>query len=204
VSPAPPRSLEPVFLVVNGPPGSGKTTLATTLAAHLGLPLISKDTIKEALMTVLDVEDVDSSQVIGRAAMAVMPSVALESPKGAVLEANFNRSLAVNDLAGLPGDVIEIFCRCPRELCLGRYRERQHRRASGHFDSERTDDEIWNDDVARPIGAGWPVLEVDTSRPVDVEHLVRVIGRSRAAEREGGVSTARMAAVEDSFDLRAP
>jgi Ni2+-binding GTPase involved in maturation of urease and hydrogenase len=35
--------------VVSGPAGSGKTTLADPLAAELQLPLISKDSIKEAL-----------------------------------------------------------------------------------------------------------------------------------------------------------
>ncbi len=39
-------------VVVSGPPASGKTTLARAIAPALGLPLIAKDTIKEALMTV--------------------------------------------------------------------------------------------------------------------------------------------------------
>ena len=38
------------FVLVAGWPGSGKTTLATALAGELGLPLLSKDEIKEALM----------------------------------------------------------------------------------------------------------------------------------------------------------
>jgi hypothetical protein len=42
-----------VFVVVSGPPASGKTTLSRAIAPVLGLPLIAKDTIKQALMTVL-------------------------------------------------------------------------------------------------------------------------------------------------------
>ena len=38
-----------VYVVVSGPPGSGKSTLARGLAPELGLPLLSKDRIKEAL-----------------------------------------------------------------------------------------------------------------------------------------------------------
>ena len=38
------------FVLVAGWPASGKSTLATGLAAELGLPLLAKDEIKEALM----------------------------------------------------------------------------------------------------------------------------------------------------------
>jgi predicted kinase len=50
------------FVVVSGPPASGKTTLARQIAPALGLPLIAKDTIKRALMTVLPVPDVETSR----------------------------------------------------------------------------------------------------------------------------------------------
>jgi predicted kinase len=175
---------DPAFVIVNGPPGSGKTTLARAVAAHLELPLIAKDAIKEALMTVLPVEDVDSSRRLGRAAIAAMLSVASTSPRGAILDANFDRRFARKELEQLPGQVIEVFCTCPRELCLARYRERQHCRASGHFDSERTDDEIWNDNVTQPIGAGWPLFEVDTSETVDVEQLVGFLEAQRLKRRD--------------------
>jgi predicted kinase len=37
-------------VLIVGWPGSGKSTLATALAAELGLPLLAKDEIKEAIM----------------------------------------------------------------------------------------------------------------------------------------------------------
>jgi predicted kinase len=45
------------FVVVSGSPASGKTTLARAIASELNLPLIAKDAIKEALMSVLPVPD---------------------------------------------------------------------------------------------------------------------------------------------------
>ena len=75
----------PLFVVVSGPPGSGKSAVAEPLARELGLPLIAKDTIKEALMvtepvdggwplleadTTSDVPDVDAVVAFVRAAVA--------------------------------------------------------------------------------------------------------------------------------------
>ena len=58
------------FVLVAGWPGSGKTTLAAALATELGLPLLSKDEIKEALMDGLGrPETVAQSRQLGRAAV---------------------------------------------------------------------------------------------------------------------------------------
>jgi predicted kinase len=172
------------YVVVSGPPGSGKTTLATALAPALGLPLIAKDTIKEALMTVLPVPDVAASQTIGRASVATLLAVAAQAP-GAVLESVWHRSRSQADLGGLPGNVVEVFCRCDRAAAAQRYARRAGTRASGHLDAGRTAVELWNDEVARPVAGGWPVIEVDTTTPVELGPL---IGAIRAAA--GAPSTA--------------
>ncbi len=162
----------PLFVVVSGPPASGKSTLAPPLGRALGLPLVAKDTIKDALMAVLPVPDVETSRQIGRGAVAAMLAVAAESPIGAVIESNFYRSVAAADLGRLPGVVVEIFCRCDRDVARERYQARAGTRHAGHFDSIRTIDELWNDEVAEPVSGGWPVLEVDTNRPIKLADIV--------------------------------
>ena len=74
------------FVLVAGWPGSGKTTLAAALATELGLPLLSKDEIKEALMDGLGPPGmVAQSRQLGRAAVLAMLRVAARCP-GAVLD----------------------------------------------------------------------------------------------------------------------
>jgi predicted kinase len=160
------------FVVVSGPPGSGKSTLAPALAAELDLPLLAKDTIKDALMSIMQVPDVEASRQLGRAAMAVMLALAAESQCGAILEGNFHRTMALADLRSLPGTVVEVFCRCDPSLAAQRYRARTGSRHVGHFDSLRAPEDLWNDEVAEPVAGGWPLLEVATNDAVDVAPIV--------------------------------
>lgn len=149
--------------------------MAPVLARALGLPLIAKDTIKDALMTALPVPDVETSRAVGRAAVAAMLAVAAESSAGAVLESNYYRSVAVDKLAQLPGTVVEVFCRCDRDVARARYLDRAGTRRAGHFDAVRTVDELWNDEIAEPVSGGWPMVEVDTNSPVDVGPVVAFV-----------------------------
>lgn len=165
-------------MIVSGPPASGKTTLAPQIARALGLPVVAKDTIKDALMSTLNVPDVEASRRLGRAAVAAMLAVAADSPVGAVVESNFYRSRAAEEIRRLPGDIVEVFCRCGRDVAAARYAARAATRAAGHFDHARTADELWNDEIAEPVAGGWPVIEVNTDDPVMVDH---VVGALRAA-----------------------
>ena len=85
-------------------------------------------------MSVMPPADLDASRTLGRAAVVAMLEGAA-SPVGAVIESNFRRSRAVDDL-GLPGDVVEVFCRCTEaEATAAR---QPAGTAPGHFDGVRS------------------------------------------------------------------
>ncbi len=111
------------FVVVSGRPASGKTTLARSLAPKLGLPLLSKDTIKHGLMAVLPVPNIETSRLLGRASMAALLAVAKDIGYG-VLEAPWHRSAAAPLLLELPAPVVEVFCRCDRVTAEARFASR--------------------------------------------------------------------------------
>ena len=151
-------------MLVAGWPGSGESTLAAGLATELGLPLLSKDEIKEALMDGLGrPETVAESRQLGRAAVLAMLRVAAHCP-GAVLDSTwFDYALPL--ARSLPGHLAEVHCTVPLDVA----RARTARRHAGHLDVDRTDAELWGEPV-RPLGLG-PVITVDTSTPVDTSQL---------------------------------
>ncbi|HEU4567456.1 MAG TPA: AAA family ATPase [Marmoricola sp.] len=166
--------MRPLHVLVGGPPASGKSTLAPALARELGLPLLAKDTVKEALVDVLGADDVDASRRLGRAAVEVLFALAREAGS-AVVESVWHRSYAPAQVARLPGDVVEVFCRAPLEVLTARYRERAGTRHGGHFDAVRTPEELFGPETCEPLAGPWPLVEVDTSRPVEVVALARLV-----------------------------
>lgn len=166
-----------VYVVVSGLPGSGKSTLARPLAKSLGLPLISKDTVKEALASAEGSDTVSSgrSRHLGAAAFEVVFALAAES-NGAVLEASWHPDPARERLNGLPGVLLEVHCACPPDLARTRYVSRAGDRHSVHLDSTRFEDpELWSPHRTGALALSSPVIEVDCTTPVDVAQVVHSI-----------------------------
>ncbi len=102
-----------MFLVVTGPPASGKSTLSALLADEMQLPRLAKDTIKRGLLNVFPAEDVEASRRLGAAAVQALLAVANENKAGAVLDSVWVRHDSVKSLSRLPGRVVEVRRRIP-------------------------------------------------------------------------------------------
>ena len=170
-------------VVVSGPPGSGKSTIARPLAAELGFALIAKDRIKETLHDALGVElGLSWSRRLGGAAMELLWALAADAP-AVVLEANFwpddqRNETRLRSLGVVP---VEVHCRCPIEECMSRYADRTSSRHPVHMDSHEARTSVAAfERSARPLALG-PVIIVDTTRQVDIDELAGQV-RQRLAE----------------------
>ena len=166
----------PLLIVVTGAPGSGKSTIAQDLASELGLPLLAKDDVKEALFDTLGVGDRDWSRRLGGATYEILFGVArrfLESGVSCILESNFSRSEPLRSLP--PSRAVQIFCTAPAEVVLDRYARRA--RHPGHLDDDIVGElgQRLAHDEWKPLDLGGTIIEIDTTTPVDVESLAATV-----------------------------
>ncbi|WP_207947905.1 GNAT family N-acetyltransferase [Metallococcus carri] len=102
-----------VVVLVNGLPGSGKTTIARRVAAELGIPLWSKDILKETLY-----DEAAASQLMWR--------LLADSPSGGVLDNNLRQSDLAHVQRGLasagiaPERVLQVIPADAEPLPIGR------------------------------------------------------------------------------------
>jgi predicted kinase/diadenosine tetraphosphate (Ap4A) HIT family hydrolase len=173
------------LVIVGGAPATGKTTLALALGGSLGLPVITKDDVKEALAAPFATGDRDWSRQLGAAAYGVLYAVAgriLAAGHGLVLESNFRRSQSEQPLRALAplAPTVVIICRTSDALRRRRFEDRAARgRHRVHID-EAIIAEWSSDDAEFLIDIGTPRLLVDTTRSYAPD-LERIAAFARGA-----------------------
>jgi predicted kinase len=164
-----------VYVLVTGPPAAGKSMLSRRLAPELGLPLLAKDTIKDALAAVLGAPTVDDPGRRGAAAVKALLALARDARCGVLDSVWVDPPTAIPALQSLPGPVVEVFCRVDQAMLEARYERRARTGAGGQFDDERPRTELWNTTALRPLAGGWPVIVVDTDNAVDITALATAV-----------------------------
>ena len=174
-----------MIVFVTGPPAAGKTSLARPLALALNMPLVGKDTIKEALHDGLSPSfpadrgwSRNLSEVSYRVILALLPDL-----PAAVVDLNLPPEW-VDQFNALGPPRSQIFCRCPQPVIESRLLARATGRHPAH-DDDALLDEVRSQGLrgTDPALLDGPLLEVDSSEPVDLDRVVgwvRTLGLGRA------------------------
>lgn len=166
-----------MYVIVNGLPGSGKTTLAVSISKKLGWPVLEKDLFKEVLFDSMGVKDRDWSKKLGSVSIELMYRLAMTMPN-AILDSVFDRRFAPKDLKRLQTPIVEVYCDCPPEIAAQRFSERQR---SGRYDghvSGGVDFTDWISKAGEPLAIG-ATLRVDTTKSVNICEIVSWISNSK-------------------------
>ncbi|MBF6339834.1 AAA family ATPase [Nocardia abscessus] len=164
--------MDKLLVLVNGLPGSGKSTLGRSLARTLNAQFLSKDTVKEALAACLD--NAADLHALGGIAMDTVWALAQATPDNVVIDSwwfkprdlHFAR-IGIRKTEACRA--VEIWCDVPSDIAKARYASR-HRPVFYQDEQRLVDDwDIWAQHAA-PLELT-ATLVVDTTGPVDCAHL---------------------------------
>lgn len=171
--------VKPLLIIVNGLPGTGKTTLARRLAADIRLPLFSRDGIYETLYDALECKSNGCPPLIGPSTFTLLYTYAsslLAVGQSLVIEGFFGRpDLRSTEFLKLKlacdFQPFQILCKTDGEVLLERFLTRMSsvERHIGHHDLEWIEQEENKERLLQghltPLAIGGTVVEIDTTTP---------------------------------------
>jgi hypothetical protein len=172
-------------IIVTGIPASGKSTVGHAVAAALGLAMLDKDEILEAMFNSQGVGNAEWRRRLSRAADGVLKERALRSG-GAVIASWWRHPASQVDqvdsgtpvewLSSLPGVVVELHCVCSPQVATERFLSRE--RHEGHLDRLKMHAEVLasleQHAALGPLGVG-RIVEVNTERRLELRDLLAQI-----------------------------
>ncbi len=166
---------KPVLILINGLPGTGKTTLARRLAADVELPTFSRDGMYETLYDALDCRSNGLPSLLGSATFTFLYYIT-----GSVLAAG--QSIIVEGFFGRPAlrtaeflhlqhtydfEPFQILCKADGRVLLARFLARAgtEERHTSHQDLEwiKQNKEQLLQGHLPPLALGGQLVEIDTT-----------------------------------------
>ncbi|MBM7569082.1 AAA family ATPase [Paenibacillus sacheonensis] len=176
---------KPLLVIVNGLPGSGKTTLAKRLSNDLRLPVFSRDGLYETLYDALACQENGCPPLIAPATFTLLYSVAsslLSAGKSVIIEGFFGRpELRSAEFLSLKEaydfEPFQIMCNVDGQVLLERFLARigTRERHIGHRDLEWIQQDENKERLLHgnltPLAIGGTVLSIDATTPHSLNYV---------------------------------
>ncbi len=173
---------KPLLIIVNGLPGTGKTTLARRLAADVRLPRFSKDAMYETLYDALECHNNGLPPLLGSATFTLLYSVVgsvLAAGQAVIVEGFFGRpELRTAEFLHLQHmydfEPLQILCRADGAVLLDRFLARvgTEERHVSHRDLEwiEQNKERLLQGHLSPLALDGQLVEIDTTAPNNFDY----------------------------------
>ncbi len=169
---------KPILILVNGIPGTGKTTISRKLAKGLDLPCVGKDDIKEFLFDHIETDTIERAKDVGAVSFEMLYAfiqTSLSRGLSIIVECPFYYEFGHGRIAQIVASAtaicIEVYCDSDPTIRRQRFRDRQGTpgRHPGHFDQHHINSQETDEEVAAkyaPLAVG-PVIRLDTTEFTD-------------------------------------
>jgi len=176
------------LIIVNGIPGTGKTTIAKSIAKKLNMTLIMKDAIKEFLFDTLGVRDREWSGSLGRFSykyLYELTNFMLADGQSIIIENAFEKQYSKPILEEIISQhkidkIYEIYCFTDKDVRRKRFIERNEtgNRHPGHVDhlNYLSDDDPEPTEKYGPLNVG-ELIRINTTdfELVNIDKVIKQI-----------------------------
>lgn len=187
---------KPTLVIVNGPPASGKTSIVEQVANSLGLPLFTKDAIKERFADALGEGAFEHASELGKASQLQLVAIATElirAGHGVVVESFFHKGITEPEFAPLieQANAVMLHVTADEDTLVKRYAERMDDPSRhGIHNTDGTPDKLRKllaEGLGDPLDLGCPLIVLDTTDTEYDEAAVARLIRDKLAEYQAPV-----------------